>query len=113
MSLFQEIQSTKLIKYQEYYFNNTICGTYSGNISNELGFRNVLGITKKMHNDPPEWIVYINRGVFSTFIKIDITKKCYLKIRRKDYKQKLREKFEQTVLKIVLKKIVNEDFEWN
>lgn len=37
----------------------------------------------------------------------------YKDIPNKEYNKKLREKFEQTALKIILKRIVNEDFEWN
>ncbi len=117
MLLFQEVPSTKLVKYEKYYFkyySNTICGTYSGNKNpNEYGFCNVLGITKKNRREIPEWIIYINDGILSTYILIDFTKiKCYLKISKKDYNKKLREKYEQIVLKVILKKIVNEDFEW-
>jgi len=41
-----------------------------------------------------------------------IKNKIYSKITKKEYNQKLREKFEQTVLNVILKRIVNENFEW-
>lgn len=37
----------------------------------------------------------------------------YKQIPNKEYKQKIKDKYDEKVLKIVLKKIVNEDFEWN
>lgn len=37
----------------------------------------------------------------------------YKVIPNKEYKQKIKDKYDEKVLKIVLKKIVNEDFEWN
>lgn len=37
----------------------------------------------------------------------------YKYIPNKIYAQKIKDKYDEKVLKVVLKKIVNEDFEWN
>ena len=37
----------------------------------------------------------------------------YKQIPNKIYAQKIKDKYDEKVLKVVLKKIVNEDFEWN
>ncbi len=36
----------------------------------------------------------------------------YKDIPNKEYRQKIKDKYDEKVLKIVLKKIINEDFEW-
>ena len=119
--LFQEVHYKKLVKNQKYYFikdefnkiNPSSPGEYLGkNIHNHRMFM-VRGSTKKFRRNLEPWALHIVHCPFSTNIWIDATQiKIYLKITRKEYIQKIREKFEQTALKIVLKKIVNEDFEW-
>lgn len=119
--LFQEVDYTKLVKYQKYYFikdefnkiNTSSSGEYCGkNIHNHRIFT-IRCSTKKFRRNPEPWLLHTVHSPFSTNIWIDAAQiKFYLKITRKDYIKKLREKFEQITLKIVLKKIVNEDFEW-
>ena len=117
--LFQEIHYKKLVKYQTYYFINefnkiiiNMRGEYLGKVNNKRIF-NVIGSTKKFRKNPESWVIDIIHDSLSTEMWVRPMKtKFYLKITRKEYTQKLREKFEQTALKIVLKRIINEDFEW-
>jgi hypothetical protein len=117
--LFQEIHYKKLVKYQTYYFTNNINkiiinmrGEYIGKVNNKRIF-NVIGSTKKFRKNPEPWVIDIIHDSFFTEMWVRPMKtKFYSKITKKEYTQKLREKFEQTALKIVLKRIVNEDFEW-
>jgi hypothetical protein len=119
--LFQEVHYKKLVKYQKYYFikdkfNKIISttGEYIGKNSDNHRIFRLIGSTKKFRRNPDTWALLIVDGPFSTKIWIDpLQIKFYLKITRKVYNQKLREKFEQTALKIVLKRIINEDFEWS
>lgn len=119
--VYKEVQSSELVKGIEYYFNAdgkfNVSGRFlcsriiiDGNDFNHLLFHPIKGNTKKRCRSPDAWLFQL----YKNFWIIDHTKiKIYLKITRKDYKEKLREKFQQTALRIILKKIVNEDFEWN
>jgi hypothetical protein len=117
--LFQEIHYKKLVKYQTYYFINefnkiiiNMRGEYIDKKNNQRIFK-LIGSTKNFRRNPEPWVIEIIHYSFSTEIWINAKQtKFYLKISRKEYNQKLREKFEQTALKIVLKRIINEDFEW-
>ena len=121
--VYKEVQPTQLIKGEKYHFSidghfdeMTVIGIYQcsriewdGADYNQLFFYPIKGNTKKRSKEKESWV----NQIFKKWWIIDHTKiKIYLKIKRKNYKEKLREIFEQTVLKIVLKKIVNEDFEW-
>ena len=119
--LFQEVHYKKLVKYKKYYFiegafnkiNLSSPGEYLGkNVHNQQVFM-VAGCTKKFRRNPPPWVFYMIQSLFSTKMWIDAKQiKFYLKITTKEYRQKLIEKFKESALKIILKKIVNEDFEW-
>lgn len=121
--VYKEVTQLDLVKGERYYFSTdghfdkmTVVGRYycsriewDGADYNQLFFHVIKGNTKKRCKTKESW----GTQILNNFWIINHTKiKIYLKIRRNDYKQKLREKFEQTALKIVLKKIVNEDFEW-
>jgi hypothetical protein len=119
--VYKEVQPSELVKGTEYYFstdrNFIVSGRFlctriqiDGNDFNHLLFYPIKGNTKKRYRMPDAWLFQF----YKNFWIIDNTKiKIYLKITRKDYKEKLREKYQQTALKIILKRIVNEDFEWN
>ena len=119
--LFQQVHYKKLVKYQKYYFikdefNKIIMSTsgeYVGkNTDNHYIFR-VIGTTKKFRRNPQVWALQIIDYPFYIKMWIDpIQIKFYLKITRKEYNKKLIEKFKESALKIILKRIVNEDFEW-
>ena len=122
--VYKEVTPSELVKGVRYHFstdgqfdNMTVVGIYhctrfewDRKDFNQLFFYPIKGNTKKRYKTKESWVTQI----FKDWWIIDHTKiKIYLKIRRKTYKEKLREMFEQTALRIVLKKIVNEDFEWN
>jgi hypothetical protein len=119
--LFQEVHYKKLVKYKKYYFikdefnkiNISTSGEYLGkNIHGRRIFR-LVGSTKKFRRNPEPWALEIVHGTFCTKIWINpLQIKFYLKITRKEYNEKLKEKFQETALKIVLKRLINEDFEW-
>ena len=121
--IYKEVQPSQLIEGEIYYFsldghfdNMTVVGIYycsriqwDGVDSNQLFFEPIKGNTKKRSKQKEPWVTQILKHWWI----IDYTKiKIYLKISRKDYKKKLIEKFKETALKIILKRIVNEDFEW-
>lgn len=117
--VYKEVQQYKLIKGIEYYFstdeNFYVSGRFlcriqiDGNDFNHLLFYPIKGNTKKRCRTPDAWLFQF----YKKYWIIDHTKlKIYSKITRKDYKEKLREKYQQTALRIILKKIINEDFEW-
>ena len=122
--VYKEVQLSELVKGIEYYFSTddnfnvtfNVSGKFlctriqiDGNDFNHLLFYPMKGNTKKRYRTPDTWLFQF----YKNFWIIDHTKiKFYLKIRRNNYKEKLREKFEQTSLRVILKKIVNEDFEW-
>jgi hypothetical protein len=119
--MFKEIHYEKLVKHQKYYFIKdefnkikiSTPGEYLGkNIHNHRIFT-VTGSTKKFRRNPEPWVLDMVHHYISTKIWIDATQtKFYLKITTKEYKEKLIEKFKETALRILLKRIVNEDFEW-
>ena len=45
-------------------------------------------------------------------LKFNQTYKYYIKISHEEYKKKIREKYDATCLNIVLKRVVNENFQW-
>ena len=118
--LFQEVHYKNLVKHQKYYFINhdnkiimNMEGEYLGKNSYNNHKFNVIGSTKKFRKNPESWVIdIIHDSLFTEMWVRPIKTKFYSKITRKGYNQKLREKFEQTALKIVLKRIINEDFEW-
>ena len=120
--MFQEVHYEKLVKHQKYYFIKdefnkikiSTPGEYLGkNIHNHRIFV-VRGSTKKFRRNPEPWALHMIQCLFSIKIWVDATQiKFYLKISRKEYKQQLIEKFKESALRIILKRIVNEDFEWN
>ena len=121
--LYMEVQPSQLIKDEIYHFsldghfdNMTVVGIYccsriqwDGLDFNQHFFYPIKGNTKKRSKQKESWVTQILKNLWI----IDCTKiKIYLKISRKDYKKKLIEKFKENALKIILKRIVNEDFEW-
>lgn len=120
MPLFQEVHYKKLVKYEEYYFinyNNEIIMNmrckFIGKKTNRYAF-NVVGSTKSFRRKPESYVLDIIYTWTTTKIWINlINTKIYLKINRNYYKEKLIEKFKESALRIILKRIVNEDFEWN
>ena len=122
--VYKQVQPSELVKGEKYHFSEdghfdkmTVVGRYhcsriqwDREDFNQLFFYPIKGNTKKRCKEKESWVTQL----FKDWWIIDHTKiKIYLKIRRKDYKEKLIEKFKQTVLIFILKKIVNEDFEWN
>jgi len=121
--VYKHVDPLNLVKGEKYYFstdgifdNMTFVGIYhcsrieyDGRDYNQLFFYPIKGKCKKRYREKESWITQF----FKKWWIIDHTKiKIYLKISQKEYKKKLLEKFEETTLKIILKKIVNEDFEW-
>lgn len=122
--VYKQVNPSDLVKGERYHFSIDgkfdrmhVVGIYycsriqwDGADFNQLFFYPIKGNTKKRCREKESWVTQL----FKDWWIIDHTKiKIYLKVTRKDYKQKLREMFEQTALRTVLKKIVNEDFEWH
>ena len=66
---------------------------------------NVIGSTKSFRRKPERYVLDIMHTSTTTKIWINpINTKIYLKIHKNEYKEKLREKFEQNALITILKK---------
>ena len=106
--MYKRIEFNSLIKGERYYIrflkNNKskwIIGTFFG----QYGYNNQLVIFGKLTKN--------TRVHYGDVIEKFNNKSLFYKIVSfKQYREKLIEKFKETVLKIILKRIVNEDFEW-
>lgn len=83
----KNISKIKFGRFHDYYYNSAIFKNMLRNANTNLYYGEKL---QKFHKS-------------SLFYKI---------ITFKQYREKLIEKFKETALRIVLKRIVNEDFEW-
>lgn len=107
--MYQKIEFDALITGERYFIRygayKWISGKFNKFENNDYGVHALFSNLKK--NIGSGWKYKgIKWRMYSHYI-------YYKYITNIEYKQKLRDKYDETVLKIVLKKIVNEDFEWN
>ena len=107
--MYEKIEYKDLIKGERYfirYSKNNKSKWIIGTFFEHYGYTNQLVIFGKLTKN--------TRGHYGGVTEKIHKKSLFYKIILfKQYREQLIEKFKQTALKIVLKKIVNEYFEWN
>lgn len=115
MVIYKQVHGSDAIQGKSYYFDKmfdrkTLRGHLLRRTKNALHFslRRKIGV-----RDPEPWLLSSLQTSYTTRWIVDPRNApLYEKIPMHYYKQKLKEKFEENVLKFILKRIVNEDFEW-
>jgi hypothetical protein len=108
--MYEKIDFNNLIKGERYFIRYTISNIVSkwiiGRFSEYYGYHSQLAIFDKLSKN--------NRYHYGEERqKFHKTSLFYKIITFKQYRKELIEKFKKNILKVILKKIVNEDFEWN
>ena len=109
--MYQKVEFNDLVRGHRYFVRY---GTYNKWISGKLvGFENTDGdgihaIFSSLKKKPGNGWKY--KGLKWRMYSYNL---YYKYVSNKEYLQKIKDKYDEKILKIVLKKIVNEDFEWN
>jgi len=109
--MYQKVEINQLIKGERYFvrygkYNKWICGKlFKLEYTDGDGIHAIFSSLKK--NPGNGWRY---KGIKWCMGSNDL---YYKYISNKEYLQKIKDKYDEKVLKLVLKKIVNEDFEWN
>jgi len=108
--MYEKVEFDQLVKGERYfikYLNKSKFKTRSsfGRFYNYYGYHSQIAIFRNMSK-------HMNSYYGEPEEKFHKTSLYYKIISFKEFRQKLIEKFQESALRIILKKIVNEDFEW-
>uniref|UniRef100_A0A6C0D2S5 Uncharacterized protein n=1 Tax=viral metagenome TaxID=1070528 RepID=A0A6C0D2S5_9ZZZZ len=109
--MYEKVEFEKLVKGDRYFIKYLNCKSKSktkfGRFYEYYGYNSQLAIFRNLSRT-----TNFNSYYGESEEKFHKTSFFYKIITFKQYRQKLIEKFKESALKIILKKIVNEDFEW-
>ena len=95
--MFKQVNSNELIPGQKYIITN-------------LTFKYIAQFSMYGVND--EYVYFSIPGSYGYLTLFKHTLFFYTDVSKEEYYHKLKEKYDQTCLKIVLKYLINDDFEW-
>jgi len=110
--LYQKTHFDELIKGERYFIRHGPYQWVTGKFLHYEGDEYKFAIFHNLKKNTSYQYRGIKWWLDSTECWLDSTDLYYKIITPQLYKQKIKEKYDAKVLKIVLKKIVNEDFEW-